>query len=383
MTLPCWMLLSLLSAVAQPAAPEVSITEPSHLEPVFGSLTVGVSVFGEVDEVVLFVDDRPMGRKTEPPWRFLVDVGQENREREFRVVARGPGGEGVSRINTPPIKIDDEVAVELQQLYVTVTRGPRRVLDLTEGDFQVFDDGRAQELVTFSRGEVPLAATLLIDSSMSMKGERLTSALRGARAFAEGLEDLDQAMLMLFSDQLMRSTEFTHDPAVLLDPLAGVEAAGNTSINDHLYLALKLLESRQGRRVIVLFTDGADLHSVLDMEEVLWKARRSQALVYWIRLEAGAGSNTSFATAWRNAEGNRSQLENLERTVDQSGGRTLTIDQLSAIEPAFRDILSELREQYVLGYYPSTINNDGGWHEVEVRVGSGLEVRTRDGYVDF
>ena len=105
------------------------------------------------------------------------------------------------------------------------------------------------------------------------------------------------------------------------------------------------------------------------------------ALIYWIRL---AGANSEFATAWRGPEANRREQEILERVVTASGGRVATLQSTPEIEPAFREILSELREQYVLGYYPDEVRNDSAWHEVEVRVrGSGLRVRARGGYVDF
>ncbi len=372
------------------AALDVTLVRPSGMEAVFGHVEVAADVFldeGEaVKEVVLFVDGKARGRLTQAPWVWRVDVGQENRSHEIVVRVKNQEGlEVSSSISTPAIRVDDEVAVELQQLYVTVTQGDSRVLDLESGQFRIFDDGQAEDLVTFARGDVALTAVLLLDSSESMQGERLQSALRGARAFAGGMKGNDEAMVMLFSDQLLLSTPFTQDSAVLQRSLEGVMARGNTAINDHLYLGLKLLDARQGRRVVVLFTDGADLHSVLDMEEVLWKARRSQSLIYWIRLEDKGPANRSFSTAWRDAEGNRHELEVLEKAVLQSGGKITSLESLNEVESAFRDILAELREQYVLGYYPSKIQNDESWHDVDVRVQgrSGLKIRARDGYVDF
>lgn len=366
---------------------DIELAEPSGRQAVFGVLDVEVTVHGtdELAEMVLEVDGRVRGRLDGPPWVFRVDVGQENREHVFRVVARRVDGEEAgASVTTPAVRIDDEVAVELQQLYVTATsRDGARILDLEEGDFRIFDEGQRQELVTFARGDVPITAALLIDSSESMRGERLQAAIAGTRAFVEGMRELDEAAVLSFSDQLLGSTAFTREKDRLLGALEGMVARGNTSINDHLYLALKLLESRQGRRVVVLFTDGADLHSVLEMEEVVWKARRSRALIYWIRLDEGGHRYTSFATAWRNAEGNRREIELLEKAVAESGGRVATLDSIDGVEGAFRDILAELREQYVLGYYPSEVRNDGSWHGVRVEVGrSGVRLRAREGYVD-
>ena len=383
-----WLvLLSLLMPQSNTEAEiSVLIREPSTLQAVFGPIDVVADVQSDdaITDVELWVDGKSAGKRTAPPYRWQVDVGQENVEHDFKVVARSKIGlTGTSAIQTPRIQVDDEVAVELQQLYVTVADSGERVLDLNEADFRVLDNGREQDLVTFARGELPLTAVLLLDSSESMKGERLSAALSGAESFTRNMAELDEASLMLFSDQLLLSTPFTNSADVLLEPLSGLQAGGNTALNDHLYLALKLLEARQGRRVIVLFSDGADVHSVLNMEEVLWKARRSQTLVYWIHLQEGRGTQ-SFSTAWRNATANQEELDQLSEVVEQSGGRITILDQVEQIEPAFREILRELREQYALGYYPSQSRGDGAWHSVDVRVSRpGVKVRTRGGYVDF
>lgn len=365
---------------------EVFIASPSSLEPAFGQVEVVVEVHAEQElaEVALVVDDRKRVRLTEPPWRFLVDLGEENREHSFKVVARTlEGAMGESSIKTPAIRVDEELDVELQQLYVTVTQDNRRVLDLQQSDFSVRDNGVSQQIVTFAKGDVPITAAVLVDSSESMKGERLDGALRGAKSFVDGMKELDEAMLMLFSDRLLRATPFTDQSSELLAALEGVTPGGNTSVNDHLYLALKLLEARQGRRVIVLFTDGADLHSVLDMDDVMWKARRSQVLIYWIVLLDRGAANTSYITAWRDKNDNARQLEGLARVTEQTGARVIGIRNVEETEKAFREILAELREQYVIGFYPSSSQDDGKWHEVKVGVSrSGAEVRAREGYVD-
>lgn len=384
------MLLLSAAAFAQeqrePGQVAVRITAPAANLPVFGMIDVVVEVEAdqELAEVALVIDQGKKMRLTEPPWRFRVDLGDDNREHSFEVVARTlEGAVGQAALRTSAIHIDEEIDLELQQLYVTVTRDQRRVLDLQQEDFTIRDNGVAQQIVTFGRGDVPITAAVLVDSSESMKGERLDGALRGAKTFVDGMKDLDEAMLMLFSDRVVRATPFTGDAAALLDALDGVQPGGNTSVNDHLYLALKMLEARQGRRVIVLFTDGADLHSVLDMDDVMWKARRSQALVYWIVLLDRGAANTSYITAWRGKDDNARQLEGLARISEQTGARVIGIRNIEDTGKAFREILAELREQYVLGFYPSSSQDDGKWHEVKVGTArQGVEVRAREGYVD-
>ncbi len=376
-----------LAASAAVSAIDVAIASPSSTQVVFGEVEVVAEVYAEeaIEKVEFFLDGQWIGTAYDPPYRVRVDVGQENAERSFRAVAHGmSGGTGEVTVVTPAIEIQDELDVALQQLYVTVTRGGERVLDLAQDSFTVRDDGQRQTLVTFARGDIPLTAALVLDSSESMRGEKLKAALLGAQAFVEGMAELDEAAVFLFSDRLLRSTPFAGKGPGLLDALQGVEASGNTALNDHLYLALKLLDARQGRRVVVLLSDGADLHSVLSMNDVLWKARRSQALIYWIRLAEERGEGGDFLTSWRDLAANRQEFQLVQQTVEESGGRVVTLYQAAELEGAFRDILRELREQYVLGYYPSNARNDGSWRRVKVEVaGSGLRVRTRGGYVDL
>jgi Ca-activated chloride channel family protein len=387
LTIPLTFILAVFAT--QAAAVEVWIDRPSGLEYVYGQVEILATVVSEesVAGVEIWVDGNRLGELVEPPYNVTVDVGYDNKVHEFKAIARSStGNTATARVVTPVLEVDEVVDIELQQLYVTVSQFDRRVLDLQRQDFRILDDGDRQEMVTFERGDVPLAAVLLLDCSLSMMGERLEAALNGARVFVEGMEELDEAMVMLFSDRLLRETEFSSEQTELDAALTGVEATGGTAINDHLFAALSKLEARQGRRVVVLFSDGADVHSVLNMEEVLRKARLSQALVYWIFLpetgdEEGAPSYTS---AWRNIEGNKLQFRQLRESVRESGGRVHPLESLDQMDEAFAGILAELREQYVLGYYPTVAQGDGSWHAVKVRVKkSGLDVRARGGYLDY
>lgn len=377
-----------LAAAPPAAAIDVFLTSPRPQMGVFGEVTIEADVLSatQVVEVVFRVDGEVVGRRTEPPWRVTVDVGQANVPHTFEATARDAAGDtATGRVVTRTIAVDEAVDLELQQLYVTVTRSGERVLDLPRQAFTVLDEGERQELVTFEGGDVPLVAALLVDTSLSMRGARIRAALEGARAFVSGMRPLDEASLMLFSDRPMHVTPFTSDAAEIARGLGEVEADGGTAVNDHLYAALKRLDRQQGRRVVVLLSDGIDVESVLSIEDVLWKARRSQALVYWIRLRDGESGNViSRTTAWRDMAGQERERAGLARLVQESGGRIVDLARIEEAPAAFREVLAELREQYVLGYYPSANLNDGRWHRVQVQAqGFGLSVRAREGYVDF
>ena len=385
------LVMATLVAMPVMAAPiEVWIEKPRSTKFVFGDVDFEASVQSDeaVAGVEFFLDGRKVAEFVSPPYSMLVDVGFDNDEHEFSVVARTASGETATAVMvTAALQVDEMVQVDLQQLYVTVSGGGQRVLDLDRGDFRITDNGKRQEIVTFERGDIPITASLILDSSLSMeKGDRLEAALQGARVFLQGMNPLDRAQVILFSDRVLRRTAFGEDRERLSEALDEVHAAGGTAINDHLFLSLSGLEREQGRRVVVLFSDGEDVHSVLEMKDVLHKARASQALIYWIFLsEEGADEEIrTYTTSWRDAEANLKEAKLLRQAIRESGGRIEVVEDPAALNEAFAGILAELRQQYVLGYYPSEDLGDGKWHDVKVRVDrSGVAVRAREGYIDY
>lgn len=370
----------------------VEFTSPKDGEAVIGEILVQADVRSvkRIHDVVFYVDGRPVGMLTSAPYRLRLDLGEENRSHTMEVVATdADGSEARALITTLPATIGGAYEVELQQLYVTATTDGARVVDLDRTDFSILDDGSVQEIVTFSQGDIPFTAVLLIDSSASMYGAKLEAARAGATAFIEGMHDLDRGKVIVFSDVAQNTTPFSGSREVLTAGLTGATAQGGTAISDHLYIAFKLLEQRQGRRVVVLLSDGMDNHSALEMRQVLESAHRSQALMYWIQLDQSHGKGTggrphTVASAWRGPADYETQLDNLTRAVSASGGRIIEVATAKGIRPTFLEILAELRGQYALGYYPDNLENDGRWHRVGVQVKrSGVQVRTHEGYVDY
>ncbi len=361
----------------------VAIEQPSPFQSVFERVEVKALVMTEepIRKVDFYLGEELVGTLTGPPYQLVVEVGDENVDREFRVEAFGRwGGFGKGSVTTRRVEIEAELEVALKQLFVTVDRGNRRVLDLRREDFTVFDGGVRQTLVTFERGDVPITAVVLLDASESMKGRYLDAALTGSHAFLSTMGRLDEAMVVLFADRPLAVTPFSGDAAVLAARLENVFAGGGTALNDHLYASLRLLDRTQGRRVVILLSDGADVLSALRMRDVLWKVRRSDALIYWIRLQEEL---QEFSSAWRDFRTNRDEWQGLERAVKESGGEVRSLTSIEQIQPAFEEIMAELRGQYVLGYYPTTRTADGAWRPVKVKVDlPSAKVRFRAGYID-
>ncbi len=352
-------LLAGLVISSQVAAFTVFIDHPTFLEPALGEVEVVARVESRepVRSLALFVDGRPQAILESAPYRWIVDVGEKNVQHLFQVVATSPSGETAEAVvETPRLQVDEQVDLELQQLYVTVTREGRAVEDLTRSQFAIEDRGESQELVTFERGDIPLTAVLLLDVSASMSGAELEMALSSSRAFIEGLQPLDQTMLLMFSDRIIRATDFTGFREVLTAALSNVTATGATALNDYLYVGLKQLERQQGRRVVLLLSDGIDSASVLEHEGRA-PVLGSQPFVGLLAATAGTRCQDLLGLA---------RCRGLSQGVGPVGGsgdsQRWSNSRSGGVEDAaeaFADVLEELRGQYVLGYYPTTRADDG------------------------
>lgn len=305
-----------------------------------------------------------------------------------RSAAAAPQGSQPIQPPAEPPAYGMEIDVRLQQVFVNLESNGRPFTGLGRGDFTVLDDGVPQEIVTFEQGDVPFTAVLLLDASTSMRKGQLDTAVDGVRAFARAMNRLDEAKLLLFDDSILTETPFTSVPSILTLGLSDVEARGGTALNDALYLALKRLDDRLGRKVVVLLSDGVDVESVLPMKLVHGAVRQSQAAVYWLRLrfegEQDGGPLQSLYTTWRDAEGHRREMDELNATVLESGGRVEVLQSIDDVPAALKHLLAELRGQYVLGYSPSVHHGAGTWHQIklEVRGAPGARARVQEGYLE-
>lgn len=386
------LLLLALPAAAQ-LPPRVVILQPSASEPLFGASEVVLDVEpggSRIAQVEIFFDNVRVGVLERPPWRLGVDAGQENTTHHIEVIVHDARGATASaEVRTPRLQVDDEIDVELQQLFVTVESNGRRREGLTREDFTILDDGVPQTIATFEGGDIPFTAVLLLDASSSMTGDRLRTALDGARSFVQSMNRLDEAKVILFSDQVRKETPFTSVPSILTLGLGDVRAGGGTALNDALYVGLKRLERRLGRKVLILLSDGIDVESVLPMEQVRAIARRDQVVLYWLWLRREGETDDPirgplYYSAWRDAEGHNAERSQLRAAVLESGGRIEPLDGIGQLRGKLDSILHELRDQYVLGYSPTQHRGSGTWHKVELRLrdGSGFRVRTQEGYVE-
>lgn len=336
---------------------EVRFGRPAPGELVTNRLDVLLEVEAEepVDRVRILVDGRQEAVLTRPPFQTSVDLPAGEGVREVTAhVEGGWGGQGRASVGARQYQVADSVDLVLRQLFVTVQRSGRPLRGLTEEEFEIVEDGARRQIVTFGNGEEPLSAAVLLDLSGSMSGARCDLALAAAGAFLSRLSDADRGMVLAFSDRTLAVTPFRSSREDLAAHPCPSPHASSTVLNDHLYAGLRLLDEETARRVVVLITDGADVSSVLDMSDVLWKVEQSTATIYWIRVR---DEGARFGSAWRGVEDNRRQRELLERAVELSGGSIVRLDDTSQIASAFDEILDDLRSQYVLGYYSDEVSS--------------------------
>jgi Ca-activated chloride channel family protein len=271
--------------------------------------------------------------------------------------------------------------VDLVSLNVTVTDSAAHyVTDLEQGDFQVFEDGVAQDVTFFNRTNLPIALGLLIDTSASME-TRLPIAQEAAIGFSRKLRPQDLAEVVDFDSRVVILQTFTNKAAELEQAIRRTSAGGSTSMYNAIYIALKDLKKVVAtnvdeirRQAIVVLSDGEDTSSLLPFEEVLDLAKRSETAIYAIGLrssEASSSSNKGF----KEAEFVLRQL------AQETGGRAFFPNQVSELAAIYSQISDELSSQYTVGYTSKNTKRDGAWRRVIVRVNRpNITPRTKQGY---
>jgi Ca-activated chloride channel homolog len=259
-------------------------------------------------------------------------------------------------------------------LYVTVTDKEGRLTpDLLEEDFEVYDNGKLQKLSFFENKTTPITAIIMIDTSGSMTLilDRVKDA---AEQFLIRLLPEDQGRVGAFSDkiQFLPDDAFTSDRDRLIRSLKELDFGYPTRLWDAVDESIGRLEPVPGRKVTLVFTDGADTASRRDLGDVMDRAIAKEIMVYAIGLntviDAGGGRQSS------------SPDKGLKKLAEETGGGFFLLKKEDELGPTFTRVAQELHSQYVLGFSPAAL--DGKVHKLEVKVKkAGLNVRARKSYV--
>ena len=270
-------------------------------------------------------------------------------------------------------------AVDVVSLNVTVTdQANRYVTDLSQNDFEVFENGVKQDLILFNRSNLPVALVLLIDTSSSME-DRMTIAQDAAIGFVRKLRPSDLGEVISFDSRFETLQKFTNNTAEMEAAIRKTVAGGSTSLYNALYVSLKDLkkvptrsEEDVRRQAIILLSDGEDTSSLITFDDVLDLAKRSETAIYPIGLMADEPAHS---------KGFREATYALRQLATDTGGRSFFPTDAKALASIYGQIYDELSSQYTLGYTSKNTRRDGAWRPIVVRVGRpNVIARTKQGY---
>lgn len=390
------LLVAATAAVtAIPAAPAagdarstVAFVSPANGAPVFGEVPILVQVSPPAGvktlKVEIFVDGRLLATLLEPPYKATFDAAEGADSHAYRAKAYTSDGNVASaEAFTPPRLGIQRARVLLVEVYVTIKdRIGRYITDLTPEDFTILEDDAPQEISLFTTERKPVNIILLLDVSLSMKKEsRLETAIKAGQIFVEELEPEDRVSVVTFSDDVQVLQEFTSDRSRILGAIQSVLPQRGTALYDAVWSSVRRLGQEEGRRALVLLSDGQDLAfdgmsagSAHTFEQAISESLRQQATVYAIGLGEQLENDYDFNRL-------HSAKEVLTRFASDTGGRFFPVRRAGRLKSAFSDVLDELRFQYTIGYRPTNDRRDGTWRGIQVDVKrSGLNVAARKGY---
>jgi Ca-activated chloride channel family protein len=272
---------------------------------------------------------------------------------------------------------DIKVDVKLVNIFVTVTdEHGSPVGNLNKDNFQIFEDGHPQKISVFGKeSELPLSIVLDIDTSLSTRKD-LPLELASARRFAHAIiRPVDALSLYDFSEVVSQDVPFTADLKTIDRGIDHVHTGAATALYDAVFLGAQALEARQGRKVLVVITDGGDTASQINYQGALRAAQQAEAIVYSIidvPIEASAGRDTGGEHA-------------LIQLSEDTGGKYYYASSIAQLDQAFRAISDELRTQYLLAFYPAQRLADSDFRRLEVKLtgvpeASNYKARHRTGY---
>jgi Ca-activated chloride channel family protein len=256
---------------------------------------------------------------------------------------------------------------QLVEVYATVTDAKGElVTGLRREDFEVYEDGRLQQVEAFAAGEFPLTVALGVDRSWSMAGEPLRLAKQASQAFIRALKPGDRSMVVAISAQADVVAPLSDDRPAQERAIAALDPWSTTALHDAIMATLDRLEPEPGRQALIVFSDGSDRYSAATAAQVVARARRSNALVYPIAI-------------------GRERPPFLAELAVLTGGRSFLLRDTRELERTLAAIARELRYQYLLGYAPASPSQPGTreWRSIRVALANpapGVRVRARDGY---
>ena len=277
------------------------------------------------------------------------------------------------RNSTPPVGNpagNDEgiltLNVRLVVIPVSVTAKDGKLVDnLTQANFQVFEDNVAQEITLFRHEDIPLSLGLIIDNSASMRNKRQRVNV-AALNFVKDSNPDDETFIVDFNDEANLVQDFTQSMAVLVDSLSDIYPHGGTALNDAIYLGLDHLKlGSRDKKALLVITDGEDMDSKYGINPLLAHIREASNIsIYAIGLlEENDDRGGLFSKP-----PSKKAKEELTRIAELTGGEAYFPKTVEEVTDICKRIARELRNQYTLGYRPTNSKNDGGARVIKLNV---------------
>ena len=316
--------------------------------------------------VTFFVDGKQVCRAAKAPFECEFDVGQAIAEHQVRAVAAGAGVRVVDTVVTKGLAYAETVDVELVQVTASVSDGKNKyVKGLPQTAFRVFEDGQPQTITHFASEDIPLDLVLAVDVSSSMK-EAMPKVREAVKEFLRALTPRDQVSLLGFNDTIFTLTRKSTDPEQRLKAVDRLAPWGATALYDVVIAGADMLGRGQGRKAMLIFSDGEDQGSHASLADAERRLEASDMTLYVI------------------AQGRGTKMDSLKKVINRlagaSGGRALMTEKLEELRTAFTDLLQELSNQYLLGYTPTNSKHDGTLRQLKVEVDGRHQIRAREAY---
>jgi len=350
----------------------VRITDPEDAGFVFGKARIAAEVEASKDLTGVRVEFSVAGKLVfidrEAPYEVFHEFGDEARSWVIEAAAISSGGVTArDTIVTRKLTIDYREVVDRVLLTASVVDADKRFVEgLTEEDFELTEDDVEQNILEFSQETRPITMAILIDTSGSMK-EEIAQVQDAATAFVETLRETDRALIIDFDENVYLLQDLTSSTTDLHDAIMGIDAEGGTALYDAIYASYRKLKGIEGRKTIVLLTDGADTNSRFSYQKVLEYTRTHDVVVYTIGLGA-----TVLDVGVRGS---------LKQLADETGGRSYFPSSAEDLADVYQQIATDLRSQYYLTYSPNNTKTDGTWRKIKLKTAAkGARVKTRKGY---
>ena len=246
------------------------------------------------------------------------------------------------------------------------------ITNLTEGQFQVFDDNVPQPLKLFRREDVPISLGLIIDSSGSMRDKRSRVETAAITLVKESNKE-DEVFIVNFNDEAFLDQDFTGDIKKMEQGLSKIDSRGGTAMRDAIRMSIdhEKEKAKRDKRVLLVVTDGDDNASMVSLENLVREAQSSDVLIYAIGL----------LSEEEKREAKRAKRALLALT-ETTGGMAFFPKDVNEVEQIAHQVAHDIRNQYTLGYTPPNKTMDGAYHSVKVIANAPNHptVRTRTGY---